>query len=90
MATYTSKYLKNNAPQDPMKKVYVSKYLDKTPKRGLNPYFSFNNETYDTSNEVNLVKRLQEEQIRMYGYNVTYILRTKNTLDQLYRRIHRL
>ena len=84
MAIYHSKYLKNNTLEGKEKTTYVSKYLDKTPKRGLNPYFSFNTENYDTSNEVNLVKRLQEEQIRMYGYNITYILRTQNTLDQLY------
>ena len=84
MAIYNSKFLKNNSLKCDNKQVYVSKYLSQAPKRGLNPYFSFNNENYDTSNEVNLVKRLQEEQIRMYGYNVTYILRTKNTLDQLY------
>ena len=66
MAIYHSKYLKNNSLEGKERTTYISKYLDKTPKRGLNPYFSFNNENYDTSNEVNLVKRLQEEQIRMY------------------------
>lgn len=81
---YISKYLKNNKAQKTPKNIYTSKYLSGTPRTGLNPYFSFNNENYDTSGEINLVKQLQQEQIRMYGYNVTYILRTNNTMDELY------
>lgn len=95
---YVSKYLKytqnpnysltqGNEIKKPVvenKHIYNSKYLNYQGKKGLNPYFSFNNETYDTSNEVQLVKELQQEQIRMYGYNVTYILRTNHTIDELY------
>lgn len=71
-------------PEVKNKHVYKSKYLNYLGKKGLNPYFSFNNENYDTSNEIQLVKELQQEQIRMYGYNVTYILRTNHTLDEMY------
>ena len=69
---YVSKYLRNNSPQKTPQNVYKSKYISASKKSGLNPYFSFNNENYDTSNEVSLVKELQQEQIQMYGYNVTY------------------
>lgn len=65
------------------KDVYKSKYLD-WKRSGLNKYFSFNNENYDTQNEVDLVKRLQQELIQIYGYNVTYIIRESNTHDHVY------
>ena len=81
---YVSKYFKNNSIQDAPKNVYQSSYSSSHVKRGLNKYFSFNNENYDTSSEVQLVKDLQQEQIRMYGYMVTYIVRTNNTLDEIY------
>lgn len=81
---YVSKYLKNNAITSERKNIYRSKYLDMPKKTGLNEYFSFNDETYDTSNEVELVKKLQQEQIKMYGYMCTYILRTNNTMDDVY------
>lgn len=93
---YVSKYLKcmnpdgysleqqnQYTPEQARKHTYVSKYLNQK-KKGLNPYFSFNNETYNTSNEVQLAKDLQQEHVRMYGVNVTYILRTNHTMDELY------
>ena len=82
--TYVSKYFRDNSQKESPKNVYVSPLLSSYTKRGLNPYFSFNNETYDTSNEVQLVKELQQEHIRTYGCMVTYIVRTNNTLDEIY------
>ena len=81
---YVSKYFRDNGNHDTPKNVYKSPLLSSYTKRGLNPYFSFNNENYDTSNEVQLVKELQQEHIRMYGYMITYIVRTNNTLDEIY------
>lgn len=81
---YVSKYFKDNSIQDIPKNIYQSSYTDTKIKRGLNQYFSFNNENYDTSSEIQLVKNLQQEQIRMYGYMVTYIVRTNHTLDEIY------
>ena len=81
---FVSEYLKNNVKTKSPKNVYVSPNLSNGLKRGLNPYFSFNNENYDTSAELQLVKDLQQEQIRTHGYNATYILRTNNTLDKIY------
>jgi hypothetical protein len=52
--------------------------------RGLNPHFSFNDENYATGNEQQLVKMLQEEQIQIFGFRGTYIVKTSETIDQLY------
>jgi hypothetical protein len=81
---YVSKYFRDNSQTNTPKNMYVSPLLSSYTKKGLNQYFSFNDENYDTSNEVQLVKELQQEQIRMYGYMVTYIVRTNHTLDKIY------
>jgi hypothetical protein len=81
---YVSPHFRNNSLKTHPKNVYKSPLLSSYTKKGLNPYFSFNNENYDTSSEVQLIKELQQEQIRMHGYNVTYIVRTNNTLDDIY------
>jgi hypothetical protein len=81
---YVSPHFRDNSPKKHPKNVYKSPLLSSYTKKGLNPYFSFNNENYDTSSEVQLIKELQQEQIRMHGYNVTYIVRTNNTLDDIY------
>lgn len=81
---YVSKYLRNNQDQWRRKDVYQSKYLSKNQERGLNQYFSFNDENYNTSNEVSLVKSLQTEMIRMFGVKTVYIVRTDNTFDEIY------
>ena len=83
---YVSKYLRMDLP--------ASKRQPKNPEcydplsmkhlRGLNPYFSFNNENYDTSNEQETIKRIQEEEIQMFGYKGLYILKGHNTVDQLF------
>lgn len=81
---YVNPHFRDNSPKKHPKNVYKSPLLSSYTKKGLNPYFSFNNENYDTSSEVQLIKELQQEQIRMHGYNVTYIVRTNNTLDDIY------
>ena len=78
---YVPKYLGNYG--EPKDAVYVPKYMAER-HRGLNPYFSFNNENYDTSNEQKLVKMLQEEQIQIFGFKGTYIVKTSETIDKLY------
>lgn len=78
---YVSKYLGNYG--EPKNNVYQPKYFSQR-HRGLNPYFSFNNENYSTDNEQNLVKMLQEEQIQIFGFRGTYIVKTSETVDQLY------
>jgi hypothetical protein len=81
---YVSPHFRDNAKKKHPKNVYKSPLLSSYTKKGLNPYFSFNDENYDTSSEVQLVKELQQEQIRTHGYNLTYIVRTNNTLDDIY------
>lgn len=82
---YVSKYLRDNPVNNKHpKNVYKSSLLSSYTKTGLNPYFSFNNETYDTSSEVQLIKELQQEHIRTHGVMVTYIVRTNNTMDEIY------
>lgn len=81
---YVSKYLRDNSIRKSPKNVYTSKLLSSYTKKGLNPYFSFNDENYDTSSEVQLVKELQQEHIRMHGMMVTYIVRTNHTMDDIY------
>lgn len=51
---------------------------------GLNPYFSLNNENFSNDSEFDITTSLMEEQIQIFGYKTTYILRTHNTLDDLY------
>lgn len=81
---YVSKYFRDNSVKTSPKNVYKSSLLSSYTKKGLNQYFSFNDENYDTSSEVQLVKELQQEHIRTHGVNVTYIVRTNNTLDNVY------
>lgn len=78
---YVSPYIGNYSK--PKINCYKTKYFSKR-HRGLNPYFSFNNENYDTSNEQNLVKMLQEEQIQIFGFKGTYIVKTSETVDKIY------
>ena len=66
------------------KKIYKSPENEKKTDIGLSKYYSLNNETYDTSNELGLISDLQKEQIKTYGYNVTYIIRTQNMVDKIY------
>ena len=63
---YVSKYFKDNSIQDIPKNIYQSSYTDTKIKRGLNQYFSFNNENYDTSSEIQLIKNLQQEQYSLH------------------------
>ncbi len=83
---YVSKYLRTDLPAEKRKPVLEPAYDPKCQRRlrGLNPYFSFNNENYGTSNEQAVLKRLQEEQIQMFGYRGTYILKGHNTVDRLF------
>ena len=83
---YVSRYLRTDVPASKRKPKSDEIYDPHSSKRlrGLNPYFSFNNENYDTSNEQQIVKRLQEEQIQMFGYKGLYILKDHNTVDKLF------
>lgn len=81
---YVSPHFRDNSQKEHPKNVYKSPLLSSYTKKGLNPYFSFNDENYDTSSEVQLMKDLQYEQIRQHGLNATYIVRTNNTLDDIY------
>lgn len=83
---YVSKYLRTDIPASRRKPKTPEVYDPKPVKRlrGLNSWFSFNNENYDTSNEQEIVKRLQEEQIQMFGYKGLYILKGHNTVDKLF------
>ncbi len=83
---YVSKYLRTDVPSGRRKPNTPETYDPKPTKRlrGLNPWFSFNNENYDTSNEQEIVKRLQEEQIQMFGYKGLYILKGHNNVDKLF------
>lgn len=62
------------------KNVYKSSEVDIDGSK----YLDLNNETYDSSNELGLLSDLQKEQIKLYGYNITYILRTQKYLDKIY------
>lgn len=82
---YVPKYLQNNASKPKVSKdCYVSPLLKGTSRKGLNPYYSFNNENYDTSGEIDMIQDLLDEHIRIHGYMCTYIIRTDHTLDQVY------
>ena len=83
---YVSKYLRMDLPAEKRKPKMPETYDPQCQKRlrDLNRYFSFNNENYSTSNEQELVKRLQEEQIQIFGYRGTYILKGHNTVDRLF------
>lgn len=83
---YVSKYLRTDLSASKRQPKYSDVYDPHSTKRlrGLNPWFSFNNENYDTSNEQQIVKRLQEEQIQMFGYKGLYILKGHNTVDKLF------
>lgn len=83
---YVSKYLRTDMPASRRKPKTPEAYDPHASRRlrGLNPWFSFNNENYDTSNEQEIVKRLQEEQIQMFGYKGLYILKGHNTVDKLF------
>ena len=83
---YVSKYLRMDLPAEKRVPKNPEAYDPKcvSRKRDLNPWLSFNNENYDTSNEQNVLKRLQEEQIQMFGYRGLYILKGHNTVDELF------
>lgn len=53
-------------------------------RAGLNPYLSINGENYDNTNEQNVMKSLQKEHIQMFGVSTTYIVRTNNTVDEVF------
>lgn len=80
-SVYVPKYLGSFG--EPKTNVYQSKHLN-IKRRGLNPHYSFNDENYKSGSEQELVKSLIEEQIQIYGYKGTYILKTAETVDRLY------
>ena len=56
---FVSEYLKNNVrSKQPNNNVYNSPLLSTGLKKGLNPYFSFNNENYENSSELYLYGKL--------------------------------
>lgn len=55
-----------------------------SPRRNLNPYFSFNGENSSNKNEQDIVSSLISEKIQQFGIKTKYILRTPYNLDTVF------